>query len=343
MLRLPSASRSHRAICSRVGALLSIFLGSWEACPLPPEATHRFTIPVSEVQVVGGSIGRRVSLWQKVTLVGQITVGQLLAIRASTSTNNAHLVTACVLNFQLDPSVVSARLDADPYFACGDPGNRSAWHAVRLHHRCRVLYAPEAACERIGSYMHYQFRQWKGGVVSPFVLMGRVLLEQAHVRCVGSTRDELLIAEIVHILRHTFNRKAYFRNNFVRDSLEQIAAANESMKTSGRELEDWSIFETGLMRPAEYEAKMLSTQGRQLHKERRLEACSSVLPDVLSQVVRSVVRKRGEINALPETVEMTGKRLRRATGSVIHDHLSAWWATPDGKEWLKTRQAMLGD
>ena len=99
-----------------------------------------------------------------------------------------------------------------------------------------MVYAPEAACERIGSYMHYQFRQWKGGVVSPSVLMGRVLLEQAHVRCVGSTRDELLIAEIVHILRHTFNRKAYFRNDVVRESLEQIAAGNESMKTSGREL-----------------------------------------------------------------------------------------------------------
>ena len=138
----------------------------------------------------------------KVTLVGQITVGQLLAIRASTSTNNAHLVTAYVLNFQLDPSVVSARLDADPWFACGDLGNRSAWHVVRLHHRCRVVYAPEAACERIGSYMHFQFRQWKGGVVSPSVLMGRVLLEQAHVRCVGSTRDELLIAEIAHFAAH---------------------------------------------------------------------------------------------------------------------------------------------
>ena len=114
------------------------------------------------------------------------------------------------------------------------------------------------------------------------------------------------------------------------------------MKTSGRELEDWRIFESGLLRPAEYETQLLSKQGRQLHKERRREACSSVLPDVLSEVVRSVVRKTGEIDALPETVQMTGKRLRRATGSVIHDHLSAWWATPDGQEWLKTRQKMLG-
>jgi hypothetical protein len=179
--------------------------------------------------------------------------------------------------------------------------------------------------------------------VAPSVLIGRVFLEQAHVRCVGSTRDELLIAEVVHILRHTFKQKAYYRNNNSQHSLEQIEATLASMKTSGRELEDWSIFESGFLRPAEYEMRMLSSTGRLLHKERQREASLSVLPNTLSNVVRSVVRATGVIDALPETVEMTGKRLRRSTDSVIRDHLSAWWATPDGKKWAKTRESMLSE
>ena len=345
VLRLPAATRHNRSICCRIGAVLSMFLGSWQGCPLPLEATHTFTIPITEVQAVGASIGRRVRVRTKVNLVKQITVGQVLAVRAANSCTKAHLVTVCAVNQQLDSTAVSARLDADPYFACGEPGagHASAWHAVRLHHRCRMLYAPEAACERLGSYMHYQFRQWKGGHVTPSVLIGRVFLEQAHVRCVGSTRDELLIAEVVHILRHTFKQKAYYRNNNSQHSLEQIEATLASMKTSGRELEDWSIFESGFLRPAEYEMRMLSSTGRLLHKERQREASLSVLPNSLSNVVRSVVRATGVIDALPETVEMTGKRLRRSTDSVIRDHLSAWWATPDGKEWAKTRESMLSE
>ena len=92
----------------------------------------------------------------------------------------------------VDISGVSASLDRCPFFS------KSTWHALRLHHRCRLLFPPESACERLGSYLHQLWDSSQN--LSPGPLMDRVLLKQAHVLCCGNARDESIIAEVASAL-----------------------------------------------------------------------------------------------------------------------------------------------
>ncbi len=345
VLKFTSKSRpANHVVCCRLGALLSMFLGSWGGRCLPAEAGHVFSILPAAVSAVGGSIGLRRRRRTKSNDLRTVAEGQILALRNKASPR-CRLVIVRRVHLHVDSSAVSAALDAHPYFSCGASREyRSAWHAVRLHHRCRLLYAPEATCERMGSYMHYQFRGWKGGTLSPAVLVGRVMLMQAHVRCVGSSRDELLVAELVHIMRHVLHHKAFMQHDGPRPAVQQIEDANCMMRESGREVVDyWDVVDRGLVRPPEYDAALLSSESRAMRATENENACASRLPPCLTQAMQSVTRMDGTIEALPDTVAMAGKRLRRATDSVIRDSLSAWWSTSEGQDWLKVRKAALGD
>ena len=92
---------------------------------------------------------------------------------------------------ELDWSAVSGSIDCDPYFSRGGvDGARLAWHAARLHHRCRTMGPPEACCERVGSLMKWVWG--KNNRLSVSTLMDIVGLIAADVRCSGTDRDEAL-------------------------------------------------------------------------------------------------------------------------------------------------------
>ncbi len=100
------------------------------------------------------------------------------------------MVRVCSFVRKLNWSAVSADIDGDRLVCQG------CWHAVRVHHRCRVFGATESCCERVGSHMHALWNSTQG--FQP--LVDRVLLRSAGVRCVGSDLDEALVCEIANML-----------------------------------------------------------------------------------------------------------------------------------------------
>ena len=68
---------------------------------------------------------------------------------------------------EVDLSCVSATIDSHKFFAIGArPSARtSAWHAVRIHHRCRLLRGPEAVWERLGSLALVSHFDWQQVVI----------------------------------------------------------------------------------------------------------------------------------------------------------------------------------
>ena len=72
-------------------------------------------------------------------------------------------------------------------------------------------------------------------------------------------------------------------------------------------------------------------------------ANSSRLPPELAAFVSSLVPRTRYVTPLPEVVTMTRKSLQRATKSHVAGHLAAWWKSDEGKEWLRTKQAIYHD
>ena len=96
---------------------------------------------------------------------------------------------------ELDWSAISASIDSDPFFSRDGPrlaghAFSSAWHAARVHHQCRLMGVPEAACERVGSTMKMVWNKNQPASVS--TLMDIALLATAGVTCVGTQLDEEL-------------------------------------------------------------------------------------------------------------------------------------------------------
>ena len=104
---------------------------------------------------------------------------------------------------ELDWSAVSASIDSDPFFGRDGPtlpGHEfpSAWHAARVHHQCRLMGVPEAACERVGSTMKMLWNKNQSTSVS--TLMDTTLLATAGVTCAGTQLDEELCCTVAQAM-----------------------------------------------------------------------------------------------------------------------------------------------
>ena len=75
-----------------------------------------------------------------------------------------HLVRIEKVHTVVDVALVAAAIDSCSWFCLGGAGSRSwlAWHAARLHHRCRLLFSPDTACERMGSYLRLMWDPRQG-------------------------------------------------------------------------------------------------------------------------------------------------------------------------------------
>lgn len=86
------------------------------------------------------------------------------------------LVVVTELKVSVDSVALARSLETHPWFTVGrcstDP---KCWHVGRLHHRTRLLAAPEAAIERLGSIMNYQYEACAG--LTPAQSVDRLLLD----------------------------------------------------------------------------------------------------------------------------------------------------------------------
>ena len=172
----------------------------------------------------------------------QHRVGSICAFQQHTD-KRRHLVLVTRLNFQVQVDQISAAIDLLPWFATGTgEGARSSWMAGRVHHRCRVLYPPEAVCERLGSIMHDLFDP--GQHLTPGPLVDRLLLAQAYVWCCGSARDEWLVRETANVLEKVFHKSATLKARRRKQGLPQAACIRhqtQALEASGRSFADIDV------------------------------------------------------------------------------------------------------
>ena len=89
---------------------------------------------------------------------------------------------------ELNWAEISAAIDTYPFFSLGLDATTSlsnagvlpdcAWHAARIHHRCRSFGSAEACCERVGSMMKLQWQKNTKRNLQRF-------MEATLVRCAG--------------------------------------------------------------------------------------------------------------------------------------------------------------
>ena len=167
-----------------------------------------------------------------------------------------------------------------PFFSVGpQPSQRtSAWHASRLHHRCRLLRGSEASCERFGSLLHAHWNDQEE--VAPSIAVSRAHLQSAHVACLGSARDEVLVTQVARTL---LNAKV---NPLRRNSatLAQITEHLEALQESGRQHEMDSEFQA-LLGQGLTNGPNSSKALRHACAEHRAQSLPSTLPPDLKDVV----------------------------------------------------------
>ena len=123
---------------------------------------------------------------------------------------------------EISTSAVCASLDADPYFCNGVKKNvASAWNAVRTLHQCRLMGAPEACCERVGSTLEgiWSKRRAHAALASH---IDRARIREALIAAIGGPRDARITREIVDSLRRRGYKSDCDQRNHRRHEREGI-------------------------------------------------------------------------------------------------------------------------
>ena len=149
----------------------------------------------------------------------------------------------------------------------------SAWHALRLHHRCRLLRGSEASCERIGSFLHSNWNDQEE--VAPSVAVSRAHL----IGCLGSERDQALVEQVAQVLRHA-NLNPMRQNS---SDLAQIMEHHLILKESGRLYEVDGEFKSFL--GTDVDMPSSSSALRKSCAQHRASSIPSSLPPELLHVV----------------------------------------------------------
>ena len=247
-LRLPAhpAEESlRRALTARIAMVLSSFLR-----PAPPA---RFYVSLQGLAFVGYPCRERlrphmmrssVSRVWRCRLEDAVPGGLVKLVLPGMAGKLAYVAE---VRRKLDWSAVSAELDTNPALTRGrTPGSSHVWHAARIHNFCRPMGSPEAICERVGSHMHQQWTATRH--IDSGTLMDEVLLRDAQVTCLGSSRDERIVRDVAECMHH-LGRRPLVTEASKQARLRQGAAASSSggrrRRRVGEEVEASSSDESG--------------------------------------------------------------------------------------------------
>ncbi len=246
------------------------------------------------------------------------------------------LVEVVETQLEVDVAAVSAALDMCPWFSVGRGGGRRVcWHATRVHHRCRLMFPPESACERLGSRMSALWNPRQG--LGPGPLCDRVLLAQAHVQCLGGPRDEFIVSETARLLQllHKRRRLPIRRSSQVPRVLQQLRDAEEALQASGRQA---SAYDIDILPPLCHRAGracVRAARSEYLHK-----SVPSQLPPDLGQVLHGAMGADGVLQALPaHQVELTCRRKGRGV-SGTRERMTSWLESKEGAAWIAERERL---
>ena len=223
----------------------------------------------------------------------------------------------------LDSTAVSAAVDADPYFSRDGPGQQgalggSAWHAVRVHHRCRPTGSPEAFGERVGSLTHQLHQASRN--VDPGSLMDTVLLREAGVSCIGSARDEAICVEVADMLfeigtRPLINTRRHRGRREALGILDSGSASESPRRFGG-------------------DRKSLAAAV----KKRRREAQPELVNPTVLAALGAAAAPRGGVRQVPVFREDPRVAARPRADSGRRGALQTWLDSDDGRAWREAKR-----
>ena len=241
---------------------------------------------------------------------------------------------------RVDVAAVAASIDTIRWFALGSSGPRScAWHAARVHHRCRNLFPPDAPCESVGIILRLLWDQRQGTAHTSF-WRDRALLSAAGVRCVGGDRDEMIVEEVVAVLKLTSKYTVTGRSASGTEWLPRRAGSRSSQSRT-----QWlPQGERDALRPSE----LLALENAGAVKRRRFvdtRAQSSRPRDLPPSLVKAIDQARigvhgAGVQPLPMDIKGLHAQQNGSTRSVVRDAMKHWMDSVPGKAWLAEKAAM---
>ena len=240
---------------------------------------------------------------------------------------------------------VGATIDMRPWFSMGaGVGAYCCWHAARVHHRCRMLFPSDSACERVGSLLRL-FWEPRAGEASPSSLVDKVFLHQAGVDCLGSPRDEMLISEVARLLQDTskYQMKEAAQGFAVPFGVQD---RHSSLRAGGHDLDCLAAEALSALEPSEMVGlrKGGVAKRQQFLRARSASSKPLQLPDSVARAVScATYAKSGMVRALPVDVLALHAAQRGAASSVLRSKIATWLQSEDGRRWQADRDRIFAD
>ena len=227
----------------------------------------------------------------------------------------------------VDASAVSTSLEMVRWFAMGSGHNaRCAWAAVRVHHRCRHLIAPDACCESLGSLMRHLWSSRRG--LTPVQHADSVFLSQACAHCIGGARDEALVAKVADALQSTC--KFRMRPSAVVNVPFHARELEERLQMSGRMCGALAVSV-----PMELSTVTSARARRACLSQRSKLSWPTTLPPEMVAAIDGCKDSAGQIAPLALDVRHLHAQQRGATMSVGRERVKGWLSSDAGQSWVQ--------
>ena len=342
LMRQALASRGHQ-LCQGATrhrwllfvANVSRAMGTFGAASLPAEAFVATEVPV---EALGAPRSSRVRSKSAQRAAG-FQAGKLAVLHPGSQQAPRRLVEAQQVVWRIDTAAVAAALDTHTWFAIGgEGGHTAAWHACRVHHRCRLLFAPDSPCERMGSLLRLLWDQ-RSSSAYPSYSTDRLLLAQAGVQCAGGARGEMIIEEVAALWRK-MSKRMVARAGV---ATAQVTDRHASLQASGRAQGSLPLGDREALAP-EAVGDLDGAGGRKrraFFQDRARESKPVTLPQLLEATVQAACPAGGLIRALPVDVGHLHAQERGAAVSSLRERMRNWTDTEQGQTWLTERAALF--
>ena len=199
-------------------------------------------------------------------------------------------------------------------------GDQQCWHACRLLHRCRLLRAPEAACERFGSFLHMLWSPVQGH--DSWRMAARLFIREAGLSGSGSAGEEVVVNAIALSLHDDARRTAFTKKASKRRRLV-----------------------VGQARDAPTELHEMMRRAITVSSTDREEYKPMGLPAVCAESLQKHTRQDGRglrIDALPMFKMDPRTANKHLAHAEMRRRLQEWVESDDATEWRKNRDMMFG-